>query len=82
MNNYEIEDILMQSLSLDEVYVNNDGKHYDIIAIGKIFLNMNQVNKQKLIYSSLMECISDNFIHSISIRTYTPEEWKYKQRVK
>lgn len=76
MKNKEIESILYKKLKLEEIYVTNDGKHYRIIAIGKIFKNINNIQKQKIIYQPLTKYILNNTIHAVSIKTYTPKEWK------
>ncbi|QOI10804.1 BolA family transcriptional regulator [Blochmannia endosymbiont of Colobopsis nipponica] len=76
MKNNEIEAILIKSLLLDEIYVNNDGSHYEIIAVSKEFAHISLVDQQKLVYAPLIPYISNASIHSLSIKTYTPKEWE------
>ncbi|XBC44198.1 MAG: BolA/IbaG family iron-sulfur metabolism protein [Buchnera aphidicola (Schlechtendalia peitan)] len=75
----KIEHLLKNSLSLNTVKVIGDNHHIEIIAIDDIFYNKNEVDKQKMIYSELMDYISKKIIHSISIKTYSLKEWNNKK---
>ncbi|WWO98569.1 MAG: BolA family protein [Candidatus Dasytiphilus stammeri] len=71
----DIKNLLLQEICLKELYVEGDKKHFRIIAISDIFKSMNRVEKQQVIYNPLMKYITNNQIHALSIKTYTPEEW-------
>nr|WP_283126069.1 MULTISPECIES: BolA family iron metabolism protein IbaG [Providencia] len=75
METNEIKQVLMDKLSLDEVIVNGDGSHFQVIAVGTMFENMSRVKQQQAVYAPLMEYIADNRIHALSIKAYTPAEW-------
>ncbi|PPI86545.1 BolA family protein [Candidatus Pantoea edessiphila] len=82
MKNSEIQKLLMTSLPLDKVYVDSDDNHhFKIVAIGEIFNKLNYVQKQQLIYQPLAKYISDQTIHAVSIKTYTPKEWSYNKKL-
>lgn len=76
MKNKEIKDLLMQSLILDEAHVTSNGSHFQVIVIGDIFSTMARVEKQQMVYAPLTKYITDNSIHALSIRAYTPKEWQ------
>ena len=73
MENNEIQSVLMNALSLQEVHVSGDGSQ--VIAVGELFDGMSRVKKQQTVYGPLMEYIADNRIHAVSIKAYTPAEW-------
>lgn len=75
MENNEIQSVLMNALSLQEVHVSGDGSHFQVIAVGELFDGMSRVKKQQTVYGPLMEYIADNRIHAVSIKAYTPAEW-------
>lgn len=76
----EIEKKVMANLMLDHVIVNtNDGSHFDLIAVGDLFGELNRVRRQQVIYEQLSDDITNNRIHALSIKTYTLLEWE-KQR--
>lgn len=81
MENNKIKDILVQALTLEEAYVTGDGGHVNVIAVGKIFAAMSNVKKQQTVYAPLIEYITTNQIHALSIKTYTPEEWKKDRKL-
>lgn len=82
MNKQEIIDKLSQSLNLDEVFVmSDDGSHFQVIAVADLFSELSRVKKQQAIYEPLSEFIADNRIHALSIKTYTPEEWKRERKL-
>ncbi|PLR52681.1 BolA family iron metabolism protein IbaG [Chimaeribacter arupi] len=76
MDTQEIKDVLMQALTLQEAHVTGDGSHFQVIVVGEQFAGMNRVKKQQSVYAPLMEYIADNRIHALSIKAFTPEEWK------
>lgn len=76
----EIKICLQNALTLDELYVHsNDGSHFQIIAVGSCFFAVSRVKKEQMISSLLAEWIANNRIHALSIKTFTPDEWKHKR---
>ncbi|MDG6895869.1 BolA family protein [Volucribacter amazonae] len=76
METQEIEKILKQALNLDEVYVQGENAHYGVIAVSDEFAGLSKVKQQQMIYAPLMEHISRNEIHALTIKTFTVEKWK------
>lgn len=76
MTESEIKDILMKALALHEVHVSGDGSHFEVIAVDVRFAEMARVKKQQTIFEPLSEYIADNRIHALSVKTFTPDEWK------
>ncbi|WWP00805.1 MAG: BolA family protein [Candidatus Dasytiphilus stammeri] len=75
MENIEIKNILMNTLSIQKVYVTGNGKNFKIIAVDDKFSEMNRLTKQQFIYKPLMKYIANNSIHALIIKTYTTQEW-------
>lgn len=76
MDAQQIEALLREALKLDEVYAKTDGSHVQVIAVGEIFAGLSPVKKQQLIYGPLNDAIADGSIHAVSIKAYTPDEWR------
>jgi acid stress-induced BolA-like protein IbaG/YrbA len=76
MDTASVKTLLQGHLPDCEIYVEGDGSHYDIIAIGEVFEGLRPVKKQQLVYGALKEQISDGSIHAVNIRTYTPAQWR------
>jgi len=75
MNNQNIKSILIKELNLEKVYITGDSNHIKIIAIGDIFQGMTQVKRQQIVYTPLINMITEKYIHALSIMSYTSEEW-------
>lgn len=73
----ELQQVLESKLTDCQVIVNgDDGRHFEVIAIGEVFATLSPVKKQQYVYSGLNELISSGAVHAVQIRTYTPEQWK------
>lgn len=72
----EIELLLTEQLKLAEVYVKAEGNHYAVTAIGDCFDGVSRVKQQQMIYAPLMVAIADGSIHAVSIKTFTPTQWR------
>lgn len=76
MDTQTIEKILKEQLELDEVYVTGENAHYHVIAVSDKFANLSPVKQQQMIYAPLMEYISTNAIHAVTMKVFTPEKWQ------
>lgn len=81
MRENEIKSIILQALSLEEVYVLLRDDHYQIIAVDSMFYDMSTLEAHKVIYAPLTKYILNNQIHSISIKIFNPKEWSEKRRL-
>ncbi|MBQ4832790.1 BolA family transcriptional regulator [Pseudoalteromonas sp. MMG010] len=80
METSQVEILLRDELQLEHIQVKANGSHYEVIAVGECFDGLSRVKKQQLVYGPLMETISDGTIHAVSIRAFTPTEWKREQK--
>ncbi|MBB6056750.1 MAG: BolA family transcriptional regulator [Gammaproteobacteria bacterium] len=81
MHPTEIESILRAALALDELYVQGENGHFQVIAVSPLFAGMSRVKKQQTIYAPLAEHIASNAIHALSIKAFTPEEWQRDRKL-
>ena len=72
----EIEQLLLDALSLDEIHVTQVGTHYKIVAVGECFESMGRVKQQQTIYGPLMDRITSGELHALTINAFTPTQWK------
>jgi len=72
----EIQALIENGLEGVEARVSGDGSHYEAIVIGDCFDGLSMVAQQKLVYATINEHITSGAIHAISLRTYTPAQWK------
>ncbi|MCW5197576.1 BolA/IbaG family iron-sulfur metabolism protein [Buchnera aphidicola] len=76
----KIKKILNNKLKLKYIKIIKNNNYYKILAVGDIFLKMNMVDRQKIIYSPLISYIQENKIHAISIKAYSNKEWRKIQK--
>jgi len=72
----EIKALIESGLQGVEAKVTGDGSHYEAIVIGDCFEGLSMVAQQKLVYATLSDHITSGAIHALSIKTYTPEQYK------
>ncbi|NKF49448.1 BolA family transcriptional regulator [Shewanella sp. WXL01] len=72
----EIEQLVLAAIDAEEVLVTQDGSHYKVIAVGEMFDGMSRVKQQQTIYAPLSEHIASGALHALTIKTFTPTQWK------
>jgi acid stress-induced BolA-like protein IbaG/YrbA len=75
----EIKAILAQAIELDEIHVKGENGHFQVIAVADMFDAMSRVKKQQTIYGPLAEVIASGAVHAVSIKAFTPGQWKREQ---
>ena len=70
----EIQNLLNEQLPNCNIEVECSNGHFDIYAIGEIFLGLNSVKRQQLVYKIINEYIKNGTIHAVSIRASTVDE--------
>ena len=79
MDPQEVKQLLLEQLSDCEVEVNGDGRHFDLVIVGRCFEGLSPVKKQQLVYAVLNPLIADGRIHAVNMKTDTPTEWDHHQ---
>ena len=72
----EIKALIENGLPGVEARVTGDGYHYEAIVIGDCFEGASMVAQQKMVYATLNEHITSGAIHALTLKTYTPAQWK------
>jgi acid stress-induced BolA-like protein IbaG/YrbA len=77
MQAHDIKKLIEDGLTSSTAQVEGeDGQHFDAIVISPAFQGKNRIQKQQLVYATLGNHIANGTIHAISIKTFTPEEWR------
>ena len=77
----EVKAILEQALELTECHVECDGSHYKVTAVGEMFAALSRLKAQQAVYQPLSEPISNGTLHAVTIKTYTPEQWRRQSKL-
>lgn len=77
MHPQEIKSLIETGLANSTAHVEgDDGRHYSVAVISPAFEGKNRIQKQQLVHATLGNRIIDGTIHAISIKTFTPQEWR------
>ncbi len=72
----EIEKLINDAVSLDELHVKFDGSQCQVTAVGAVFEELSRVKRQQAIYAPLTPAINEGTIHAVTIKTFTPAQWQ------
>lgn len=76
-----IKTLLEDHLPGAEVRVHgDDGVHFEALVISPAFIGKTLLQQHRLVYEALGEQMSNQAIHALAIKTYTPEAWRQHQR--
>ncbi len=74
MNPEEIKVIIENAIPGSIVNVEGDGTHFEAVIISSEFQGKGLVEQHQMVYKALGEFMKN--IHALSLKTYTPEQWK------
>ncbi|MCH8846963.1 MAG: BolA/IbaG family iron-sulfur metabolism protein [Proteobacteria bacterium] len=77
----EIKDKIEQGISGCEVFVDGDGRHFQVIVVSDAFSGKNMVQQHQLVYQTLGDKVGGDELHALSISTYTNEEWQRQKKI-
>lgn len=78
MENEHIRLLIQAGLPGAQVEVDGDGRHFSAIVVSELFSGKSMVQQHQLVYKSLGGRVGTE-IHALSIKTYTPDQWKKDQ---
>jgi len=74
-----IQDLITQGLPGCQATVEGDGRHWYATVIGEVFAGKSLLQQQRLVYGTLGDRLTTGAIHALSVKTYTPDDWKKEQ---
>jgi len=81
MSPEDVQTRIADALPGCQVTVTGDGSHFEAVVIGDVFEGMMPVKKQQMVYATVNDLITSGELHALTIKTYTPEEWKKAQKL-
>jgi acid stress-induced BolA-like protein IbaG/YrbA len=80
MNADTIKTLLEDHLPEAEVIVRgDDGVHFEAIVISPAFAGKTLLAQHRMVYAALGERVSNQEIHALALKTFTPEAWRERQ---
>ena len=75
METTEIQKLIETGLPGAQVYVTGDGTHFEAVVVCAAFAGKRMLERHRMVYATLGDRMQ-GAIHALSIRSFTPEEWK------
>ncbi|MGI9335269.1 MAG: BolA family protein [Gammaproteobacteria bacterium] len=76
MDPNEIQRIIEQGLPGSQVEVTGDGRHFEAVIVSEAFAGKPMLAQHRLVYGTLGDRFDTEAVHALSIKTYTPEQWR------
>jgi acid stress-induced BolA-like protein IbaG/YrbA len=77
MDAKQVQAFIAEGLPCDHVTVEgDDGHHFAALIVSPEFAGKNRVQRQQRVYAVVGARMQKNEIHALSMKCYTPEEWK------
>lgn len=70
-----IQDDIARGMRVERLEVVGDGSHFEALVVSDEFQGKNRVQRHQLVFSTLGDRMREE-IHALSIKTYTPLEWR------
>lgn len=74
MDPEEIKAIIENAIPSSIVNVEGDGTHFEAVVVSSEFEGKGLLEQHQMVYKALGEFMKG--IHALSLKTYTPEQWK------
>jgi len=79
MSPNEVKTTLEKALSGSTVQVKDltgGGDHFQVVVVSAAFEGKGLIDRHQLVYAALRELLGNDLIHALSLKTYTPDQWK------
>lgn len=73
----DIKSYIEGGLPCDYVQVEGDGHHFEAVIVSPEFRGKSMVQQHQLVYRALGDRMREE-IHALSMKTFTPEQWRDK----
>jgi acid stress-induced BolA-like protein IbaG/YrbA len=72
----EIKGLIEAGLDCESVRVSGDGRHFDATVVSAAFQGKPTITRHRMVYATLGDRFDTDALHALSLKTYTPEQWR------
>ena len=72
----QIETMIAAGLACDHLTVDGDGRHWQAVVVSPQFEGLRLITRHQKVYATLGEKMANDEVHALSMKTFTPAEWK------
>lgn len=75
-----IKALIENGIPGSQAEVSGDGSKFETVVVGDAFEGLSPVKEHQLVFACVAEHIASGAIHALTIKAYTPEEWRALDR--
>ena len=72
----QIETMIATGLPCEHVHVEGDGRHWFATVVTSAFEGLRPIQRHQQVYATLGDKMANDEVHALSMKTFTPAEWK------
>jgi acid stress-induced BolA-like protein IbaG/YrbA len=72
----QIQTMIGAGLPCEHVHVEGDGRHWYATVVTSAFEGLRPIQRHQKVYATLGEKMANDEVHALSMKTFTPDEWK------
>ena len=76
MNAEQLQAIIAAGLSCTHLTVEGDGRHWYATVVTSAFEGLRPIQRHQKVYGTLGDKMANDEVHALSMKTFTPAEWK------
>jgi acid stress-induced BolA-like protein IbaG/YrbA len=76
MNAEQIQTMIAAGLACEHVHVEGDGRHWYATVVSSAFEGQRLIQRHQKVYATLGDKMANDEVHALSMKTFTPVEWK------
>ena len=71
----QLKTIITAGMVCDHIDLEGDGRHWYATIVSPAFEGKRPIARHQMVYATLGTKISNDEVHALSLKTYTPTEW-------
>ena len=75
MDPKKVKELIKSGMSTQNVEVEGDGSHFEAVIVSDEFEGKSLIQRHQVVYKALGDAMKED-IHALSMKTYTPDQWK------
>ena len=72
----QIQTMIANGLPCEHVHVEGDGRHWYATVVTAAFEGLRPIQRHQKVYGTLGDKMANDEVHALSMKTFTPAEWK------
>ena len=72
----DVKNLIVHQVPDAEIHVQGEGCNFSVDVISESFSGISKLNRQKKVLSAIKDQLATGEIHAMSVKAFTPEEWK------